>query len=132
MHRVCIVYALHARHPHAACSQCSDSSSIRAPRWASLGLTDGQHSIGYDIDHPQALTIMRAFLQQLLLALHHPHGCHPAIFGFQLANEPALRGTSSRHTKVRASNDHTRSAPLPPAIAQLHAKQRHMRNYTQG
>ena len=69
------------------------------PSWAlerfpSLGVRDGQHSIAYDVDHPQTMLLMRIFFRQLLPALHPPSGCHPAIVGFQLANEPSLRWTA--------------------------------------
>lgn len=96
------------------------------PRWAlelhpGLGVSEGQHSIDYDIDHPAAAGLMAAFFRVLLPHLTErapsapsapsspstpapappaPRACHPAILGLQLANEPALRGTSSVHTRA--------------------------------
>ena len=47
------------------------------PRWAlqrysDLGVSEGQHSISYDIDHPMATELMRAYFRALLPALRPP------------------------------------------------------------
>ena len=86
------------------------------PEWAlqlypDLGVHNGQHSVSYDIDHPQAEPLMHAFFSALMPSLSpaslesdplpsaaSSRGCHPAVRGVQLANEPALRGTASAHT----------------------------------
>ena len=88
------------------------------PPWAleadpTLGTRDGQHSISYDISHPQAMPLMEAFIRGLHGALpppppresrtpadHTPGGCRPAVFAVQLMNEPALRGTASAYAKA--------------------------------
>jgi hypothetical protein len=71
------------------------------PRWAldkyeGLELSDSQHGIRYDIDHPAAVRLTAGFLRSLAREL----GCDTSILGWELANEPALRGTLSSHATI--------------------------------
>ena len=98
----------------------STMPSWAVQRYPGLGRSDGQHSISYDIDHPHVPALMGAFFRALhpLLAVsesNHASGgandggrplmraCRPSVLGYQLANEPALRGTASEYTLGRFS-----------------------------
>ena len=49
----------------------------------------------YDIDHPEALGVVTDVLSGLAEAL----GCRPNVIGWELANEPSFRFTTSAHTR---------------------------------
>ena len=77
--------------------------SQRMPEWAleahaKLAAHEdetGQHGVHYDIDSPIAQQIVQVALRGLAAFL----GCRENLVGFELANEPAFRTTSSSHAK---------------------------------
>ena len=67
------------------------SNSGRAGSFAS---SYEQHSVEYDIDHPEAMPLMSATLRQVASHI----GCHPGLDSWIIANEPTFRATPSPHT----------------------------------
>lgn len=72
-----------------------------APHWAHLkwpSLSDPQiqHGVSYNIDSPGAAVLVPSVIKAILDYV----GCHPALAGFVLANEPTFRRSDSNYTRT--------------------------------
>lgn len=69
-------------------------------KWPPMVGTFQQHDVNYDIDSPGVNIVLPALIKGTLKQI----GCHPALRGFILANEPTFMTSNSTYTFIKYRN----------------------------